>query len=243
LAWDIVAGNHHILKDVLALIRKRLYEFWWSVPRLIAAQRSPYEIVLPARGWLKGAFNAFPPDRIYRLHYLRNTLHHMGPEHVALQEKKTPQIILSRWIFKLVRLALAGVTFIEERVRKIRSTLLSRAKRVEQAPGSIPPPAHAVTHGAIKGAALLEHKLEKRRNRLVEALFHREEWLGKWKAGVLIVGYNNIGEIVFHWTPEKKDVIQRLWWWHPDDSEQPLLMTEYSDTLEPPAPETVPSLP
>ena len=77
----------------------------------------------------------------------------------------------------------------------------------------------------------------------MEAIFHHEDWLGKWKAGVLIVGYNNIGEIVFHWTPERKDVIQRLWWWHPDDSEQPLLMTEYSDTLEPPAPETVPSLP
>src|SRR5204862_550489 len=74
-AWDIVAGNRHILGKVLKLIRSRIYQFWWSVPRLIDAMRSPYEIVLPAQGWPKGAFKDMPPTRSYRLHYLRDTLH------------------------------------------------------------------------------------------------------------------------------------------------------------------------
>lgn len=89
----------------------------------------------------------------------------------------------------------------------------------------------------------MERRLEKRKNRITETLFHREEWLSKWKAGVHIIGYANIGEICFRWTPGERTVLQRLWWWHPDNSECPTLASEYSDTLELPRPDTAPPLP
>ena len=53
-AWDIHDDNHYVIDYMLTIIRRRMYRFWWSVPRLIAALRSPYEVILPARGWLKG---------------------------------------------------------------------------------------------------------------------------------------------------------------------------------------------
>src|SRR5437763_16649850 len=79
-AWDIPTNDHSTLNALLQLIRRRLYLFWWAIPRLLAAHRSPDEIVMPAHGWLKGAFHASPPDRSYRLHYLHNTVMYHPPE-------------------------------------------------------------------------------------------------------------------------------------------------------------------
>src|SRR5207302_10438462 len=70
-AWDI-ASDHYILDRILSIIRTQSYRLWWSIHCLIAALRSPYEIIMRAWGWPKGAFDAFPPDRSYRLRYLRN---------------------------------------------------------------------------------------------------------------------------------------------------------------------------
>jgi len=237
LAWDITDGNHHIINDLLTLIRKRFYLFWWAIPRLIAAHRSPYEIVLPARGWLKGAFRALPPDRIYRIHYLPNTL-------VPVPPKKRYTLLrrLVAWVIQLIHLGLAGVNFFEKTVTRTRSALLHQARKVEQAPGVVAQPVQSLTRGAIRGTDVVERRLERRRHRLVRAILHYVMHLNKWKAGKLIIGYNNLGEISFQWTSGKKEVIQRLWW-RLDDPEQPLQVTEYRDTLDPPAPETAPPLP
>lgn len=236
-AWDIAVGDKHILNAVLALIRERLYLFWWSIPRLIAAQRCPYEIVMPARGWLKGAFSAYPPDRVYRLQYLRNTLSRAVPaKKVSLLRR------LSMWIIRPIRLALEGVTFIESRVGRIRGRLLRKASGIEHKPGLVPHPRRAIRQEAIRGTELIERQLEKRRNKLVTVIFHYASSLQHWKAGELIVGYNNISEVSFTWTPEQKEVTQRLWWCA-DDPEQPLQMTEYHDTLELPAADAAPPLP
>lgn len=236
-AWDIPPGNHSILNNILALIGKRILLFWWSIPRLIAARRSPYEIILPAHGWLKGAFGTFPPDRVYRLYYQRNTLARLNPEeHLPLRTR------LSMWGGRLIRLALGGITFFETSVGKIRSALLQRAKKREQAPPqAIPQPAHALARRSIRSADRLERQLEKRRNKLVSSILQRS-WLNRWKAGELIVGYNNLGEISFEWTGEKRSVSQRLWW-ATDDLQQPLQVTEYADTLESPRWDAAPPLP
>jgi hypothetical protein len=236
-AWDINAGDHHILNDVLALIRQRFYLFWWSVPRLIAAHRSPYEIVLPARGWLKGAFKTFPPDRIYRIRYLRNTLSSPIPK-----KRYTLRLRLSTWILRPIRLALGGVTFLQTSVGRIRRILLRRARRLEQAPSAVPRPARALAHQAIHGTDLLERRLEKPRNQLVSTIFNYARWMNRLKAGELIIGCNNLGEISFEWNSQKKAVVQRLWWQF-DDPEQPLQQTEYQETLELPAPDAAPPLP
>ena len=59
---------------------------------------------------------------------------------------------------------------------------------------------------------------------------------------LLFICYNNLGEIHFKWTAEKKVVMQRLWY-YTDDPAQLLLKTDYHDTLELPAPNAAPPLP
>jgi hypothetical protein len=222
---------------MLTLIRRRLYLFWWAIPRLIAARRSPHEIILPARGWLKGAFRAFPPDHSYRLHYLHNSLVREVPRRRERLLRR-----LGRWIVRLTLPALRVVTFLETTVKSIRSVLLRRTRRVALQPRKVPRPARALVQRTLRGTDRVERKLEKRKNRLVETLLHAVAWQERWKAGELIVGYNNLGEISFQWTAEKQEVTQRLWW-HSYDSKAPLRVTEYHESLEPPALEAAPPLP
>ena len=237
-AWDINSDNHYILNDVITLIRQRIYLLWWSIPRLIAAHRSPYEIVLPAHGWLKGAFKAFPPDRIYRLRYLRNARAQMLPK-----RKYTLRRRLETGVIRSIRLALVGLTLLETGIRKIRAGLLYyRARRMRHAPGVVSQPPRELTYRTIRSTDVLEHGIERRRNRLVAAIFRYAGWPGRWKGGDLIIGYNNLGEISFAWTPEKKEVVQRLWW-SSDEQKQPLLNTEYRESLELPTAGEAPPLP
>ena len=56
----------------------------------------------------------------------------------------------------------------------------------------------------------LEGRLEKRKHSVMQRIFHREDWLSQWKAGAYIVGYANVGEIRFHWTPDAKERLERL---------------------------------
>jgi hypothetical protein len=236
-AWDITTGDHHILDRVLALIRQRIYLFWWAIPRLIAASHSPDEIVLPAHGWLKGAFHSYPPDRIYRLRYLPNSL-----GQVQLRKRDRLRVRTTSWRLRLIRFALEGITLVETGVRRIMRSLLWRVRRGERARIVPPQPTRALVRGAAQGTTLLERQLAKPRNKLVTALLHRAAWLNRWKAGELFVGYNNLGEIIFEWTEQKKVVTQRLWY-PADDPVQPLQKADYQETLEPPALNTAPPLP
>ena len=206
---------------------------------MIDALRTPYEIVLPAHGWPKGAFENMPPSRSYRLHYLRDTKYHLdAPDDTSKNHKP-----VARRGFWLKRLGLRIITFAETKLGKTRRKLVRRTIVAQESPGKLPAGTHHIVRGSIKGAELLERRLEKRKNILTEALFHREEWLSKWKAGAHIVGYANIGEIGFHWTPEEKKVFQRLWWWHPENPNCATIATEYHDTLALPSPDAAPPLP
>lgn len=241
-AWDIVAVNRHVLQKVLNILRSRMLFFWWAVPRLVDARRSPTELVLPAEGWPKGAFKDTPPDRSYRLRYLRDTLHPINAQDLAVEQERKSHLSLARLRFRLKRMVLRAITFAETRLRRGRHKLVRRSLAAEQAPKKLPRGTHHVVRGSIKEAEHLERRLEKRKNILAEALFHREEWLNQWKAGAYIVGYDNIGEIGFDWTSETRDAYQRLWWWHPDDPACATLATEYRDTLELPQPDSAPAL-
>ncbi|TMB76182.1 MAG: hypothetical protein E6J48_14300 [Chloroflexi bacterium] len=159
-AWDIVASNRHILRKVLKLIRSRIYQFWWSVPRLIDAMRSPYEIVLPAQGWPKGAFKDMPPTRSYRLRYLRDTLHGLAAPDDAL-EKPRP---VARRGFRLKRMTLKIITFVETKLGKTSRKLVRRTLAAQQAPEKLPPGTHHIVRGSIKGAERLERRLDRRKN-------------------------------------------------------------------------------
>jgi hypothetical protein len=233
-AWDIAPGDQHVLKQILSLIRQRIHLFWWAIPRLLAARRSPYEIVMPVHGWLKGAFHGCPPDRVYRLRYLSNTL---ARKHVRKRDRL--HLRMSAWLLRFLRLALGEVILIETGVRRISRSLLWKARKGGQASSL---PARTLAHGAAQGTHLIERQLAKPRNKLVAALLHSTGWLNHRKAGELFVCYNNLGEIHFNWSAEKKVVMQRLWY-YTDDPAQLLLKADYHDALEPPAPNAAPPLP
>ena len=126
-AWDVDAGNDYVLNQVLSLIRQRLYLFWWAIPRLLAARRSPYEIVMPARGWLKGAFHDCPPDRTYRLRYLRNTL-----SLARLRKRDRLRLRTSTLTLRLLRIPLGIITLIETGARKIARSLRWRVRKASR---------------------------------------------------------------------------------------------------------------
>jgi hypothetical protein len=89
----------------------------------------------------------------------------------------------------------------------------------------------------------MEARLERHKVTLGEAIFHHQQWLQQWKAGSHIIGYANAGEIVFNWKNDQQEVIQRLWWWPPDQPDQPALASEFHETLKLPSPDDAPSLP
>ena len=235
--WDVVGEDHHTLNYLLTLIRKRSYRFWWAIPRLIATRRSSQEIVLPAWGWLKGAFDILPPDKSYRLRYLSNTLVR------ADQRNHRPHTNLSRLMVRPLRTVLRGITLLQSRTEVARRRLRSTTDTLDTKTSPLlrQPTTDLLEH-AIDGTEFLERRLDRPRRSVVNALLHSETWLSRWKAGSLIVGYNNIGEISFDWNEDKKDVKQKLWWYNPDDPEQ-LQSTEYCQALTLPEPGDEPALP
>jgi hypothetical protein len=240
-AWDVDRLNHPVLDKILGVVLRHVYFFWWAIPKLIDAHRASSEIVLPAGGWPQGAFKTIPPDRSYRVHYLNCQEDSDQSQGTAVEKAQSSHEKRTRLLFKLSRAALKVITVLEARVEKARKSIGRRTIRVMQEPTSHVRKHSA--HGVIRGADLVERRLEKRKNTLGQAIFHHQEWLQEWKAGSHIIGYANIGEIVFRGNSDEQEVIQRLWWWHPANSEGPTLASEYCETLAPPSPEEAPPLP
>ncbi len=199
------------------------------MPRLIAAHRSPYEVIFPARGWLKGTFDAFPPDRGYRLRYLHNT---MTPQVTRRQRYLLGS--LRQLLLSPARLSLGTLTFIEGQVIRARNALLRRGRKIEQGPQLLARPAISFRREAVHRTVRIESGIEKRRNFLLGIILRYSTWMNKLKASDLIIAYNNIGEISLNWIADRKEVSQHLWWYSPaDNSSDPILKnTTYTDTLQ-----------
>jgi hypothetical protein len=242
-AWDTGTVKRDLLQKMLKIIRSRIYLFWWAIPRLIDARRSPYEIVLPAQGWPKGAFNKMPPDRSYRLRFIRDMRHPTDAPVGGYAEEQPSLLQHTRLGLKLMRAALSAITFAESLLGKVRHTLVRRTVVSQQGSHLLARSIKRGAYGLITGTEFIERELEKRKQQLKEKLFQREQWLGEWKAGAYIFGYANIGEIGFHWDPEVKSTYQRLWWWPLENPERPTLGTEYYETLELPQLSDAPPLP
>nr|BBH89966.1 hypothetical protein KTC_47170 [Thermosporothrix sp. COM3] len=238
-AWDLLPGDSLIANYVLSNIRKRLYHFWWSLPRLIAARRSKREIVLPAHGWHTGSFDAFPPNRSYRLNYLRNSMAQMLP-----QRKRGVFMTLYRWLLFPLQVALGAVTLLQKALGAARQNLIQANRKAEQK-RLTSRALHRPFQDAITRTEKVEQKLEEQRVELVDATFRHKEWFSKWKAGELIVGYNNIGEVFFETAKNRPEteIIQRLWWWTPTTGIPTLQKAEYHASLAPPDPAAEPPLP
>lgn len=237
-AWDITPGDYRIRKEVLPHVWRRIYLFWWAIPRLLATRRSPYEVVMPAHGWLKGAFHGFPPDRVYRLRYLRNTL--IGG---SARKRDRLRARTSPWILRLLRIPLGFLTLVETSARRLIRHSNERVRRVRQGSSGSALLIGTLKREAAQGTRKLEHELTKPRRKLVSALLHYFGWPNQEKAGELIVGYNNLGELYFEWTETKQVVVQRLWYVRTDDAAQLLRHTDYCETLELPGMDAAPPLP
>jgi hypothetical protein len=158
---------------------------------------------------------------------------------VRLRKRDRLRLRTSTWILRLLRIPLGLITFIETGATRITRTPLWKLRKAEQASNL---PAHTLADEAAQGTSLLERQLAKPRKKLVTAFERFAGWAKRSKAGELIVGYNNLGEIHFTWAAERKVVMQRLWY-YTDDPAQPLLKTDYYDSLDLPAPNAAPPLP
>ncbi|GER87815.1 hypothetical protein KDW_19770 [Dictyobacter vulcani] len=236
-AWDITKGDHHTLNYLLKTIRKQLFRFWWAIPRLIAAHRSSSEIVMPAAGWVKGTFDNIPPSRSYRIRYLTNT------RNQDVENEHSPHTHLTRFSLRPLRGALQSINILQILTRRLGGKLRARNKDIADSTTTFGRNTREnILDEAIEQTDKINQKLEQPKTGIVNTVMNYDQWLSRWKAGNLIVGYNNLGEINFCWDQEKKEVTQRLWWHNPDESDQ-LLSTEYTDTLELPRAEDEPSLP
>src|SRR3989440_7881355 len=122
-----------------------------------------------------------------------------------------------------------------------RSSHMSSAKAMAFQPSSGPQTerAHSLVYSVVKGTHLLEDEA----GAAEHVLLHPQEWLGDREAGILIVGYANVGDISLRWLPEKKEAVQPLGWGHLDDAERPAPRTEYRDSLDLPPFEAAPPRP
>src|SRR5439155_6631122 len=96
--------------------------------------RSRYEIIVPAEGWPHHAFDRFPPNRSYRLHYLPDTLYHTSETGEDGEEVSQQRMTLASWGLRLICLAFRGISFLERRVSKGRKKLVQKTAAAQQAP-------------------------------------------------------------------------------------------------------------
>jgi hypothetical protein len=149
---------------------------------------------------------------------------------------------VSPWILRFLRIILGIITLVETSVRRITRALLWKIRKSEQTASILAPPAGKLAQEAVQGTNTFTRNLAKPRKKVIGALLHYLRWPSQWKAGELVIGYNNLSEIHFEWTEEKKAVAQRLWY-AGDDVIENILLTEYQDTLELPMPDAAPPLP
>src|SRR2546429_7431243 len=67
--------------------------------------------------------------------------------------------------------------------------------------------AHSLVYSVVKGTHLLEDEA----GAAEHVLLHPQVWLGGREAGILIVGYANVGDIMLLWLPLKKGGLPVLW--------------------------------
>ena len=247
-AWEGDAANAEARRTALAAVRGGATRVWWSAPRLAAILRSPSALLLPAHGWAPHAFDDDPPERAYRLRYLRDecrpvaagprgplagvealaTVHHQEVRETVAALSGEEQLGLG------AALEAARVLESSDRPHPVRMALAERLLEL--------------AHGAFAEARELEQALERGVGHLLhEAVQHSELWTRAWNDGGLhIVGDTNIGEITFETGSEdggRLEAVQRLWWWSPDAPNQPTPATEYRAPLAAPPAHDAPPLP
>jgi hypothetical protein len=211
--WDATTSHTAALRAALRAIESRWSHVVWALPRLLAVLHAPSTLVLPARGWPPGAFDAYPPDRRERLLYLPD----------AHQPRAGPPADMLSLVPSEV--APSGAP---PDAPAGRLPLIERARLALRDVVRLP--------GGARGAPAREaHAL------LRETAEQPGFWAAQWPAGLHVVGDTNIGEVCVD--GERREVLQRLWWWAPTAPDRPTPATVYRVGLDPPGPGAAPPLP
>ena len=240
--WDSHVGNVQVLHEAISAIRARWVHVFEAVPRLFEVLRSSSALMLPAHGWPPHAFDLHPPDRRYRLRYLRD-MRKPGPFVVRQVEPEEHSLeALGPYGVKPARTAapegtIAGVldALHAEQAKEARDVQEAREQSLD---GRVRTLAHILAEGFHSA----EHNLVHSGSALArEAVQRRDAWVHNWSYEMHIVGDTNLGEVSFDM--ETREAIQRLWWWHPDAPDRPTPATEYRATFDLPALSAAPPLP
>lgn len=239
--WDSHAGNVQVIHEAISAIRARWVHVFQAIPRLFEVLRSSPVLMLPAYGWPPHAFDLHPPDRRYRLRYLRD----MRKPAPAVAAQIEPEDRLTH-PFRPYGVKPERAKGSEGRLAGVLDVLHTEQAQQAQAnetdEQSLGSRALALARVFTESIRNGEHNLLHSGNTLArEAIQRRDAWTHRWNHEMHIVGDTNIGEISFDMAT--REAIQRLWWWHPDTSDRPTPATEYRATFDPPGLDSAPPLP
>lgn len=239
--WDSHVGNVQVIHEAISAIRARWVHVFQAIPRLFEVLRSSPALMLPARGWPPHAFDLHPPDRRYRLHYLRDMRKPASMAAGGVESDARHIQTLGSYGVKPERSetpagALAGLF---DAMQAEHAQQEQTQATDEQSAGRR---ALALAHVFTEGIHNVEHNLSHSGSTLArEALQRRDSWVHSWNYEMHIVGDTNLGEVTFDMAT--REAVQRLWWWHPDTPGCPTPATEYRATFDPPGLDDAPPLP
>jgi hypothetical protein len=244
-AWDLYGGQTQPLHEAIDTIKGHLLHPWWALSRLMDALRSPEALVVPATGWPHNTFADCPPDRRYRLQYLRDACLSSDSESPASSAAVTQELARIRAEHVTptdVATSLHTLETLQVRDGGQEANQGAQTERGEAQHEDLLHRALAGVRTMAQGAEQVERGVAQR---FITALVERRDlWNRAWQADLHIVGDTNLGEIRFAWdTKHTQEAIQYLWWWRPPGGPAPTPATEYRASLEPPAPADAPPLP
>jgi hypothetical protein len=188
---------------------------------------SPGALILPARGWPPGSFDAYPPDPRQRLYYLRG----VTTSQPEPQPQPQPQPQLDAAATEVAALtASAGDGTVPLASAPAGQPHLAWRQRLMLA-----------LHGTMHEPEPETPQEQRRDTLLDEAVRRRDLWTGQWTGGINIIGDTNIGEVRCDWA--SRQAMQLLWWWQPGTEDRPAPATVYRASLQPPDPADAPPLP
>jgi len=242
-AWDLYGGTPQALSEALAAIRRNMLHPWWALSHLMEATRSPNALVLPARGWPAGTFADCPPDRRYRVRYLRDVGLDAGtlaPDADSTGSANSPDAIGSLpQELASIRSAHVTPTDVVTTLDTLETLHEQRHPAEQTHREALAQRALDGLRGMVRGAEQVERGIVRRVLDVV--VQHRDLWNPAWQKDLHIVGDTNLGEIRFD--AQAGEAIQYLWWWRPPDAAEPSPATQYRVSLQPPPPGDAPPLP
>lgn len=236
-AWDSVTHNTTALRDAMGALWAGSRRLWWALPRLVDVLRAPADLVLPATGWPRGTFADVPPDRTYRLRYLRDV--HRS-EHTESEQYAPPGGTPAPPVEVLTVARTPSRSGGQDNEGQMPAGATAAHPHVSLR--AVLRQTFRLLRWGIGGHGALEHELGRR-----QTATHAGQPLqpaqppGAAPPATHLVSETNLGEVRCEWT--RGEVLQRLWCQHPDPAAPARVAAEYRAGIEPPDPSAGPTQP